>query len=307
MPTVTLTPINTHYLFTNIFNVYHSHKVQSILLNQIRPKNQSENFTVNDYTLPVPLLASQWSHTNDGESKVVLFHEDGQTVNFDSYSSLDVDFYSLNVTTELDIHMHLRFAGTGPSLGTNSPIDQYYADPANISVEDCASRNNVDDCNLESFCLWDSVGEACYCSEDTGFINSPVSTSCPGLFKYSKQFPLIDVLGQRTLPYIYFIRGDGELQTASGTISNATLDDKMDFIDPAGWNDWELDPWSQGIGRQWSVPPKEKGYIKTMAGYKTIKLYSHGWYRDPVSKTMKSGMEKHMKDWKLEKDSNQTE
>tara|TARA_B100000131_G_C18124523_1_gene614236 strand:+ start:5394 stop:6314 length:921 start_codon:yes stop_codon:yes gene_type:complete len=304
---VTPTPINTHYLLTELFGAYSSPKrLPKFLLQNVRPLDQSENFTINDYSQPVPLNESGLHFKRNGDSFVVILHEDGQMVNFDSYSGMDIDFYSLNITNEEDIFMHFRFAGTGTNLGSNSPIDLYYNDPANRAMEDCGSLTDQSTCSGSPSCHWDSVSLGCYCVGDTNFSGTNVN-SCPGAFRGGAFDQDLIKFEVKSLPYIYFVRGDGQTKHESGNynISSTILDDRIDEIDPANWNDWEINPYKNQ--RIWGMPPEEDCFIKSMAAYKMPKTYTTGWYAEETTGRMKSGLEKHMKDWKIQKQQNQTE
>ena len=311
---ITPTPITTHQYLIELARFFHGNKRIMRPLYAVRPLDQSETFTINDYTRPVPLgphiQVNRSFHP--GESKVIVFHETGQMVDFDSYDGKGIEFYSLDVQTNEDIHMHYWFDGVGGYLGNGSPIKQYQEDPANHTQIDCSILVELE-CTSSPFCAWDTTSSACYCADDTNFDNDPASNTCKGVFDINAQGG-----GQwrvqntpYTLPYIVFIRGDGIVTTklqgqGSYNISTTTLDDEIDKIDPVKWDDWEIDPYANCSVRPWGVPDVGSTALKSMAAYKTIKKYDKSYIRNPVTGKMTLSTFKFMKEWKAYKD-NQTE
>lgn len=297
---VTPTAINTHEYLSEIIQGWAgANKNQVRMMREVRPESDSWDYAIENYPYPAPLgwkESANRSIASQGDSKVVVFHEDGQMVNLDSYDGMDIDFYSLNVTTNPDIHMHYWFDGTGPYLGSNNPIILYQEDPANRNIADCSALSEAE-CITQVACGWDTNSSTCKC-DDTNYTDN---TSCPASFEFKRQWRWF-VPAMKTLPYIMFIRGDAQIidkieGNGSYNISSTILDEKIDKVDPAGWDFWEVDPYA-GQVRPHGIPGAEDTMLKTMAGYKTVKQYNFSMYRDEVSGKMTHSIFKHMADWK---------
>ena len=121
--------------------------------------------------------------------------------------------------------------------------------------------------------------------------------------------------GTLTLPYFWFVRGDGViLEHAAGEemgendrggnedegnfnsegLADMELNPYIMEIDPSKWDDWEIDPYATKNGYRWiGAPPIEESYIKTMAGKNVPKLYK-GLKRKPQVRQI-------MSEWRSEK------
>ena len=110
----------------------------------------------------------------------------------------------------------------------------------------------------------------------------------------------IPLEGTLSLPYFWFVRGDGILiehgagdelgergtgeqddgeegeYDWGGDLADMELDPYIAFINPANWDNWEVDPYAAtpiGQNRWKGAPSPDNSFIKTMAGKNVRKIY----------------------------------